>query len=176
MNAQQFQKLISNGHHDRYLYHFTDSSNVSSIAKYGLLSKRRALEKGVEIAVYGGNKWSHDQDARKGLDRFVNLCFTTNHPMLYVARNAGRIKDPKYLVIDPKVVEREGVMIALGVANAKETEILNLEEGVKKMDTEVLYTWTNWKNPEIRERRKVVEKYELLVPNTVPRSLILGIK
>ncbi len=83
-------------------YHFTDQKNAASIRERGGLYSLAALrEMGIEIPAPGGNDWSHDADAMKGLDQYVHLCFRPNHPMEYVARQDGRITDPVYLQIHP---------------------------------------------------------------------------
>ncbi len=39
MTIDEFKKIIAAGHIYKSLYHFTDNSNLSSIAKHGILSK-----------------------------------------------------------------------------------------------------------------------------------------
>ncbi|MNY52372.1 hypothetical protein D3C86_1880380 [compost metagenome] len=67
-----------------------------------------------------------------------------------------------------------GVKVALGVANANDAEILPLDEAVDRLDLEVLYSRTNWADPAINTRLRAAEKFEVLIPNAVPRDLILG--
>ena len=93
------------------LYHFTDRRNLRSIRKLGgLYSWAKLQEMGVEVEVPGGNDWSHNADAKKGVDVYVHLCFRERHPMEYRARKEGRIVEPVFLPIDPSVLEIEGVM------------------------------------------------------------------
>jgi hypothetical protein len=40
------------------------------------------------------------------------------------------------------------------------------------IDYEVLYSRTDWKNPEIRQRLLQAEKYEVLVPGPIPLEMI----
>jgi len=173
MIIDEYKMVLANSPKYKSLFHFTDKANLPSISRYGLLSKKEAGRKKIEIAAPGGNDWSHDADEFKGLGDYVNLCFTTNHPMCYLAGQDGRISDPEYLPIRPDVLSSKGVKIALGVANKAGTELLDLEEGLEQLDFEVLYTRTNWKNPEIQRRLRNVEKCEILVPKTIPANLIL---
>ncbi len=172
MIIKKFEKILASGHIYKSLYHFTDSANLPSIARYGILSKQQATEDGIEIAVLGGNEWSRDADVHKGLEDYVNLCFTTSHPMCHIAHMDGRIPDPQYLPINPDVLKIEGVKITLGVANKAGTELLDVEDGLERLDKEVLYTHTDWDDPDIQARLGSAEKCEILVPKIVPIALI----
>ena len=172
MTVEEFKKILAVGHKFRSLYHFTDRANLPSIAEHGILSKQQAAENGIETAVPGGNEWSREADARKGLENYVNLCFTRNHPMCYAAQMDGRIPNPQYLRINPDVLEIEDVKITLDVANKKGVNLLNVEDGLEQLDKEVLYTRTKWADSEIQERLQNAEKCEILVPKIVPIELI----
>jgi hypothetical protein len=154
-------------------YHFTDRKNAASIRQHGGLYSLAVLRvREIEIPAPGGNDWSHDADQMKGLDQYVHLCFRPNHPMEYVARQDGRISDSVYLQIHPDILQTKGVMFAADVSNKSGVEIVSLEEAVKIIDFEVLYTRTDWSNSEIQKRLKQAEKYELLVPDHVPMKYI----
>jgi hypothetical protein len=54
------------------LFHFTDRRNLPSIrTTAGLFSYARLQKMGINIPVPGGNKWSHEADAHKAMDRYV---------------------------------------------------------------------------------------------------------
>ena len=110
----------------------------------------------------------------RGIDPYVSLCFTYNHPMKYLAHKDGRLPNPRYLLISPDVLKVPGVQIAFGVANANDTEIFPLAEALDRLDHEVIYTRTNWSDPDIQTRLRAAEKMEILVPDGVARNLILG--
>lgn len=155
------------------LYHFTDRRNLTSIRELGgLYSLTKLNEMGVEIAAPGGNDWSHDADACKGVDQFVHLCFRNTHPMEFRAREAGRIVDSIFLHVHPEVLELEGVMFTSEVSNKAGVTIHSLEEAKDMVDFEVLYTRTNWRDPQIKERLQQAEKCEILVPDFIPLELI----
>ena len=154
-------------------YHFTDRSNAALIRELGGLYSLAALrEKGVQIPAPGGNDWSHDADAMKVLDRYVHLCFRPNHPMEYLARQDGRIPNPVFLQIHPNVLREEGVMFTADVSNKSGVRIFSLAEAVDVIDFNVLYTRTDWTDPDVQQRLRQAEKYELLVPNHVPMKHI----
>jgi predicted metalloprotease len=92
--------------------------------------------------------------------------------MEYVARQDGRITDSVYLQIHPEILRVEGVMFTVDVSNKSGVEIISLEEALEAIDFQVLYTRTDWNDPEIQRRLRQAEKYELLVPNHVPIKYI----
>jgi hypothetical protein len=40
------------------------------------------------------------------------------------------------------------------------------------IDYEVLYSRTNWSDPQVQQRLQAAEKYEILVPRAIPLDLI----
>jgi hypothetical protein len=69
------------------LYHFTDRRNLDLIRKLGGLHPlSHLIKKKIEIPAAGGNQWSRDADELKGMGRYVHLCFRSNHPMEFMAR------------------------------------------------------------------------------------------
>jgi len=159
----------------RHLYHFTDESNLKTIATKGLLSKQQMRADGWWPATTGGNKLSHQLDDYRGISSHVSLCFTRNHPMIFRAKQEGRLLSPRYLGISTDVLRIPGVKVAFGVANANNTEIIDLPDAIERMDIEVLYSRTDWHDPKVQARLQSAEKMELLVPNIVPRPLIVGL-
>jgi hypothetical protein len=99
---------------------------------------------------------------------------TRNHGMKFLAHQAGRLPNPRYLAIQPEVLEIPGTRIALGVANANDVELLSVADAIDRLDVEVLYTRTDWKDPAINLRLRAAEKFEVLIPAAVPRALITG--
>ena len=176
MTLDQYLKIVANGHIYRHIYHFTDKVNIPSIAKFGLLSKEQATQRRIIVEAPGGNDWSRNADMLRELCDYVNLCFTTNHPMCHVAHVNGNIPNPQYLAIDPEILRLDGVKITLDVANKATTKILDVVKGLEGIDTNVLYTWTDWSDPAIQDRLQKAQKCEILVPKTVPVCYIKGIR
>lgn len=88
------------------LYHFTDRANIQSIIDNGGLYSWKACDNmGISIKKPGGSPTSRSLDQYRGLENYVRLSFTRNHPMMYVAQNDGRISNPVILEIDLSVVE-----------------------------------------------------------------------
>ena len=103
-NWQEF-KAVLDEHKIVKLYHFTDRDNLESIIKNGgLYSWGDCEDKGITIAKPGGGLLSRDLDRRDCLQHYVRVSFTTQHPMMYVAMQDGRLSNPVILEIDPEVV------------------------------------------------------------------------
>jgi len=155
------------------LYHFTDRRNIPLIIENrGLYSFARLTEMGIGIPVAGGNDWSHKADMYKGLDQYVHLCFKSNHPMEYVARQEGRIGESLFLQIGMEVLQLDGVKFTADVSNKSGVQLYSIDEARKIIDFEVLYSRTNWRDPGVQERLQQAEKYEILVPDHIPLDLI----
>jgi hypothetical protein len=154
-------------------FHFTDTRNLPLIKKHGILSRRRLKEKGLKIPAPGGNDVSIRAADDAGLDRYVSLCLKTGHPMVGAAQSAGTIEDVTYLKVRPEIIKLRGVMMTDGISN--KTGIVPAAPGevLDKLDTEVIYQRTDWRDPEILKRLQVAEKFEILVPDEVPLEYIL---
>jgi hypothetical protein len=124
-------------------------------------------KKGVEIVYPGGNDWSLQADEMFGMDRYVHLCFRTNHPMEYLARQEGRIERTTWLYVEPSVLEIEGVMYSPGVSNKSGMKIYPILEALDQIDFEVICTRTDWRDPQIKARLDHAELCEVLVPKCV---------
>lgn len=106
-NWKEFEEILSQNRITK-LFHFTDRDNLESIIKNGgLYSWKDCEEKGITIQKPGGGgpgstSWSLDE--RDGLEHYVRVSFTEQHPMMYVAMNENRISNPVILEIDPEVI------------------------------------------------------------------------
>lgn len=169
------QKIIEK-YNIKHVWHFTDRSNIDSIKKYGLLSLDEIEKRKIIVSCYGGNDWSHDADKQNGMDHYVHLCFLAEHPMLYQAQQSGKITDPVWLGIDSSILLSDKVLFTNEVANKSGVKPFNASQAINNIDFEVLFERTDWKDPEIRERRNNAKKSEILVPVSVPLSVIKGIK
>jgi hypothetical protein len=160
----------------RMLFHFTDRGNLPSIRELGgLYSLAKLREKGVKIMAPGGNDWSHEADEARGLDKYVHLCFRSNHPMEWVARQEKRITDSIFLQIHPEVLYYDGVGFTDDVSNKAGVQMHSIKEARGFIDFEVLFTRTNWRDPAVKTRLDQAEKCEVLVPNHIPLDLIRNI-
>ena len=106
------------------------------------------------------------------MDAYVHLCFFDEHPMEYVAKKDGRISETRFLKIAPSVIETPGTMIVDRVSNRADAWPRPAEEMVSQLDLEVIYTRTDWKDAEIQKRLQAARRCEILVPKSVPLTLI----
>ena len=162
------QKLLSYG--KRTVYPFTDERNVEYINSAGCLLPRSEI---TGPFIPGGNQWSIDADDRSGMDHYIHLCFLQQHPMEYIARTEGRI-DIVWLKISTEVLEYEGVLYCPGVSNESEMVFYNKDEAKAKLDLDILFTFNDWSVDDNHDRRKIAEKYEILVPSAISTSMIIG--
>lgn len=153
-------------------YHFTDTRNLPSIAQHGLQpwSSIHAV-----CAHPGGNEWSHDADALKGLHTYVHLCFRAEHPMEFAAKQRGSIVESRFLMIDPAVIHRPGILFFPDVSNKAGVTSLTLAQAVEAMDFQVVYERMDWRDPLVQQRLRASKKYELLVPGPIAPSEIRGL-
>jgi hypothetical protein len=84
-------------HRTSWLYHFTDARNIPLIWELdGLWSTAKLREMGVDFHA-GGNQHSLNADQMFGMDQYVHLCFTKEHPMAHIAKNDGRIEKLQWI-------------------------------------------------------------------------------
>ena len=177
MTVDQFIEMIRKSRRHCHLYHFTGRENIPSIRKNGLVSKERMRAEGWWPKAAGGNKLSHQLDTRYGINPYVSLCFTQNHPMLFRVHEEGRLLDSLYLKICPEILRIADTLFSFGVANAATAQHLPVAEAVRQfdeLDIEVLYSRTNWSDPEVNKRLRDAEKFEILIPDNVPTDCIVG--
>jgi hypothetical protein len=159
------------------IWHFTDRANIELIKQHGgLLSHAELMRRNVAIPAPGGNDWSHDADHNRGLDEYVHLAFVDDHPMLYVAKQDGRIQNAIWLKINIAVLQIPGVLYCPDVSNKTGVPTLSADAAAAQIDFEVLYTWLDWRDPAIQQRLRTARKSEILVPNFIPINYIMGWK
>lgn len=157
------------------LYHFTDSSNFSSIVDSGGLYSWLYCEKnGIAIERPGGSALSRDLDMRSGLENYVRMSFTKDHPMLYAARKDGRLVDPIILEVDLRALLLKGHFASLELtsfsdrnATANRADIGWQLENLKKARFDLVRSG-RWANDD----EKGLVQAEVLIPEAVPGYLI----
>lgn len=155
------------------LYHFTDRSNIRSIIDNdGLFSWKDCNNKGISVNRPGGSDTSHSIDSYLDLDGYVRLCFTKNHPMMYVAKKDGRIEDPVVLEIDLSVVELSGTMFSDRNA-AKNGAVIELGlSGAKNIHFSTVSQPTHFN---LSDDEKEYYQAEVLIHEKIPISYISNI-
>lgn len=156
------------------LYRFTDRRNLPLIIKEGLLATAELKRRAITPFATGGNEASLQIDIHAGMDEYVHLCFTRNHPLLYLAKQRGNIVDGVYIAVSLQVLTVPGTRISVGVAIANDATIHPVTDIMAVLDKDVIYQRTDWKDPAIMARLRMMEKSEILVPTAVPRRFLLG--
>jgi hypothetical protein len=93
-------------------------------------------QRGINVPAPGGNQWSQDADGMSGVDSYVHLCFRSNHPMEFLARQAGQIQDTIFLQINPAVIHYDGSKFTSEVANKSGAVLHSMEEAKALIDFE----------------------------------------
>lgn len=158
----------------RRLFHFTDSRNIELIQRHGLLPTSQLRDQGI-AAVTGGDDDSLGIDRHKGFDQFVRVSFCRSHPMSHTAKERGTIQEIRILKICPTVLLRDGVQMADRIATANEAVVGPADDMIPKMDLLATYQYLDWKIAENRARRAAAEKWEAMIPGTIPCESIFGI-
>ena len=157
------------------IWHFTDMSNLKSIEKYGVLSLRNIIENSIDVSCYGANELSHSLDKRIGIDKYVHLSFIKEHPMQYIKKINGDIPNPIWLEIDASVLFKDGTIFSNQVANKKGTKLYDIDDLKYYMDLDVLWSRTDWNDPEIQKRRKEAKYGEIMVKKKISINDIIGV-
>ena len=106
------------------LFHFTDSRNLPSIQKNGLLSWNRLVGRNIEHWP-ASSEDSRKLDARSNLEDYIRLCTRREHPMAARALYEGRIRDYVWLEISDVVTQWVTTLYSSDNAVAKRAIINN---------------------------------------------------
>jgi len=153
------------------LYHFTDSTNIPMIKAHGGLYSWKACEE-LKIAIPnpGGDSLSRGLDRRYGLEDYVRFSFHRHNPMLYIARDDGRINKEEWLDVDLEVAAfREtqySDMNATKTGHKVGDDLIFLEENIR-------YDLLKKKNQfDIEESQRQYYQAEVMVKRHVPLEYI----
>lgn len=171
-NWQEF-KAILDQHGIKKLYHFTDRENLDSIiSNGGLYSWADCDSRGIVIPKPGGSSTSRDLDRRDGLQNYVRVSFTTQHPMMYVAMNDGRISNPVVLEIDPEVIFWTGSKYADRNATKTGAMVGDTIEDFKRIHFKSVKAKKHF---DLDIDEQPFFQAEILVPNFIPLQYITNI-
>ena len=174
-NWQEFKNILDQ-HNIHTLYHFTDRDNLEAIIKNGgLYSWKDCLNKNITIPKPGGGgpgSLSWQLDKKKGLEHYVRVSFTRQHPMMYIAMNEGRISNPVILEIDPAVLYDEDVKYADVNATRNDTHIGDSIDDFKAIHFDTIKA-RNYFDLDVDEQPYY--QAEILVKHFIPLSSIKNI-
>ena len=169
-------KKVLDSHNIHTLYHFTDRDNLASIINNGgLYSWSDCEDKGIKISKPGGGgpgSLSWKLDLHKGLEHYVRLSFTRNHPMMYVAMNEQRISNPVILEINTDVLFEDGVKYANMNATRNDVKIGDNLESFKSIHFDTVKARNHF---DLDEDEQPFYQAEVLVNHFIPLSSIKNI-
>lgn len=150
----------------KYLYHFTDKSNLDSILKHGgLFSRKHCIENNIDVSKPGGDSLSYELDKRASLDDYVRLSFTPNHPMMYFAMNEGRIDNPVILKLNIELIYWKDSKYSDSNATSKNSRIGENFDSLSIIDFDILNK-TDYLNAPT-DKKKYFQA-EVLIKNHIP--------
>lgn len=174
-NWEEFKKILEQ-HNIKKLYHFTDRDNLENIIKNGgLYSWKDCDERGISIPKPGGGgqgslSWALDE--RDGLEHYVRISFTRQHPMMYVAMNEGRISNPVVLEIDPEIIFDESTRYADRNATRSGANVGGTLGDFKQIHFQTVKANKHF---DLDADEQPYYQAEILVKNFVPLKYILNI-
>ncbi len=160
---------ILNYHGINSIWHFTDRSNLNSIAEHGLVSLDTILKEKIEVSRYGASHSSHEQDIRKGLHTCVHLSFIQDHPMYHMAKKDGRLLDPVWIELDLSIMTSNNTLFSNMLANTYNATIFKDDQLEAMIDFDkILYEKDFF-------TRKEARKAEIMLFNPIQIEQIKGI-
>lgn len=174
-NWEEFKKILEQ-HNIKKLYHFTDRDNLENIIKNGgLYSWKDCDERGISIPKPGGGgqgslSWALDE--RDGLEHYVRISFTRQHPMMYVAMNEGRISNPVVLEIDLEIIFDESTRYADRNATRSGANVGGTLGDFKQIHFQTVKANKHF---DLDADEQPYYQAEILVKNFVPLKYILNI-
>ena len=156
-----------------YLYHFTDKSNLESILESGgLFSWKYCIENNIFINKPGGDDLSRHLDKKSGLEDYIRLSFTPNHPMMYFALNEGRLSDPVILKIDIEAIYWLESKYSDTNATSRNSKIGDDFNAFSRINFKVIQKESYFDSP---EDKKKYTQAEVLVKEHIPIKYINNI-
>lgn len=173
INWQEFEQVLKENRITK-LYHFTDRDNLESIIKHGgLYSWADCEEKGIKIPKPGGGDLSRSLDMRDGLQHFVRLGFTEDHPMKFVAMDDGRISNPVVLEIDLEAALWKDTLYADRNMTKNGANVGDTLDDLKAVHFGLFTRMQRYFD--MSDEAKMYYKAEVLVKNFIPLKYITNI-
>lgn len=159
----------------KYLYHFTDKSNIPSIKRYGgLLSWYYCKTQGIRISRPGGGDVSRQLDESRNLQDYVRLSFTKEHPMKYIAIKDGRIQNPVNLIIDIKAACIKSTLYSNKNATIKR-EPVNIGSTIDDLKQIHFESVKVQKHFDLDENERSFFQAEIMVKTFLPKEYIINL-
>jgi len=172
-NWREFQSILDK-YHISTLYHFTDRKNLESIIlNRGLYSWADCELMDIQVKKPGGGDISRALDKRAGLEHYVRVSFTREHPMMYVARSEGRILDPVVLEISPEVIFLNTTKYADSNATRNDAHIGDELSDFKRIHFNTIKVRKHF---DVEEGERSYFQAEVLVKGHIPLNYITNLR
>lgn len=141
-----------------HVYHFTDSTNLESIQRLGLLPKSHFNARSLRVT-YLSDDLSRSLDDQRGLSDFIHLSFHPDHSMLRAAqyRTSGSVL---VLAVSLEALDRQGCCFTRALANSNGAVRIPMAD-ISDSDFRHLKSGTYES-----------KKWQLLVPGLIPWRLL----
>ena len=159
------------------LHFITPIDNVASILEHGILSNRRAAQ-----FPHTSLAMEEVQDRRREkripgagyLHEYANLYLDAHNPMLSRRRNNN--DTICVLRIDHTVLDVAGVIVTSCNAASDYVRFSTVHVGLQALDKDLVFAqfWTNAHDPIAEFRHKSIKCAEVLVPEVVPPTFLIG--
>jgi len=164
------------GYDIKELYSIMPIANIPSVLKHGILSHEQVARlPHSDISMAEVQSKRHEKSVPGGLKlhQYVNLYFCARNPMMYARRE--QVDEICVLRINVNVGWLDGVYSCDGNAASNYTHFYTQEEWNSKLDFAMIFAkdWTDANELE-QMRKKRVKCAEVLVPNCVEPSFIVG--
>jgi hypothetical protein len=161
-----------------HLYFITAIANVVSILEHGLLSHRRAgrlPHTDISMASVQDIRATKRVPGGLVLHEYAPLYIWARNAMLF-KRQREMLSELCVLILDPGVLDLEGVVISDHNAAAGLAHFAPYPDGLEAVDKELTFAefWTH-ENPGEQDRRRKRGCAEVLVPHGIHPSFIVGI-
>jgi hypothetical protein len=147
----------------RELHYITDMANVGSILDRGILSHRLAVRRvssrvridDTEVQSRRAVKRVKIPGSSRALHDYANLYVNARNAMLFKLLN-DRMGDLTVLAINPRALDREGVVVADRNAASNVAKFDSAVDGIRQLDETVVFaTW--WNDSEDAKQRCMAE-------------------
>jgi O-acetyl-ADP-ribose deacetylase (regulator of RNase III) len=159
----------------RGLFYITHIDNLSSILRRGIFCHERITREGIQFtpiydeAIVAGRHQRKVPDGRS-LWSFANLFFQPRNAMLYRVLLEKSCEEIAILCVNPTLLNRGDIYIALGGAGSERSPIVSRDAGLRWISRSRKYIDREWWSDVDDSKR--LSMAECLVPDSVSASMI----
>lgn len=162
----------------RGLFYITHVDNLRSILSRGIFCHERIDREHIEFTpIYDAAIVASRRDRKApngdSLWSFVNLYFQPRNAMLYRVLLEKSSEEIAVLCVEPRVLNRQDIYIALGGAGSERSQIVSIHQGLKLLPRFKKFIDREWWSDVDDSKR--LSMAECLVPDSLPPDIITSI-